>query len=59
MSYADQRRAAFRMRATLADPSMPLLAFTGLLIAAAALWSPWLAWTGFAALAGYSLSGSA
>jgi hypothetical protein len=48
-----------RVRAVLADPSAPFVAFAGLLLGAAVLGSPVLAWASFAGLAGYSLSGSA
>jgi len=48
-----------RVQAVLADPAAPFVAFAGLLVGAAALGSPVLAWASFAGLAGYSLSGSA
>jgi hypothetical protein len=48
-----------RLREVLADPSAPFVLFAGLLLGAAVLGSPVLAWASFAGLAGYSLSGSA
>jgi hypothetical protein len=59
MRPASSISARHRLREVLADPSAPFVAFAGLLLGAAVLGSPVLAWASFAGLAGYSLSGSA
>jgi hypothetical protein len=58
MRQAASRSAGHRVRMVLADPSAPFGAFAGLLVGAAVLGSPLLAWASLAGLAGYSLSGS-
>lgn len=59
MSSAPSISARHPVRAILADPAVPFVLLAGLLVGAAVLGSPVLAWASFAGLAGYSLSGSA
>lgn len=58
MRHAASISAGHHMRAVLADPLAPFVAFAGLLVGAVVLGSPVLAWASLAGLAGYSLSGS-
>lgn len=47
-----------RRSVLLTDPMVPLVVFTGSLVAGTVLASEVVAWAAFGALAGYSLSGS-